>query len=354
MLLGIAIFAVWLVAIYLRIRSGNLPADSSGAQEAANRLLLHSFRDTFWAFVAPLRVLIYALPVSIALPVSMHIALSLSPNSPLPDRILGIAFTVITALAIGFLGGITNPRYSYVPMPLLAVLVGAVVAIAMGDQTDQFLPIRKFIRKCLNFCCFLFLGAVLVMTVAAFVMIRLIDPREHPSLAWPELIAAAVASSLLCIWALRQPSISRRAWALAALIVLLGIPFAQWKNAERMRYSGRAVGLQLRGDLKTDPHISTAALVRDFPQVFYYADISVETFGEHGLNKLLAAPGRRWILLNEDEYTKLLPQSARDRLDHITPLILARDRLYLAQYTNLPATLATPAPTGEGSDRGRY
>jgi 4-amino-4-deoxy-L-arabinose transferase-like glycosyltransferase len=336
LLLGIAIFAVWLVAVYLRIHRGNLSADSSGAQEAGERLFLHSLPDAVWAILVPFRVLIYALPISIALPLSVHIALSLAPNSLLPDRILAIAFTVLISLTIGIIGGITNPRYSYVPMPLLAVLAGAVIAIAMDDETDQFLPVRKFIRTSLNFCCLLFLATILLMTGAAFSMIRLIDPREHASVASPELIAVAVASSLLCIWALRQPSISHRGWALAALIVLLGVPFAQWKNAERMRYSGRAIGMELRADLGTDPHISTAALVRDFPQVFYYADVSVETFGEHGLSKLAAAPGQRWIVLNDDEYAKL-SKTASDRLSHITPLILARDTLYLAQYSN-PST----------------
>jgi 4-amino-4-deoxy-L-arabinose transferase-like glycosyltransferase len=335
--LGAAIFAAWLVPMILRIRSGHLPADSTGAQEAADRLLLHSFSDAFWAMLVPLRVLIYALPVSIALPLAMHVALSLSPTSQLADRILAIAFTIIATLTIGIVGGITNPRYSYVPMPLLAVLVGAVVAIARDDSTGQFLSTRQFIRKSLNVCCLIFLAVTLVMTVAAFLWIRLIDPREHASVSRPELIAAAAASLVLCVWALRQSAVSRRAWALAGLIVLLGVPFAQWKNAERMRYSGRAVGVELRADLGDDPHVSTAAVVRDFPQVFYYAGVDVDAFGEHGLSKLVAAPGQRWIVLNEDEYG-WLAKTAAGRLDHVTPLRLARDTLYLARYTNPLAT----------------
>jgi hypothetical protein len=104
-----------------------------------------------------------------------------------------------------------------------------------------------------------------------------------------------------------------------------------------MRYSGRAVGVELRADLGDDPHVSTAAVVRDFPQVFYYAGVDVDAFGEHGLSKLVAAPGQRWIVLNEDEYG-WLAKTAAGRLDHVTPLRLARDTLYLARYTNPLAT----------------
>ena len=222
-------------------------------------------------------------------------------------------------------------------MPLLAVLVGVVVAVAWEDNSDEFLSTRNFVIASSRFICLLMLATILVMTTAAFLWIHLIDPKEHASVSRSELIAAAAVSAIVCFYAVKQSDIIRRGWALAALVVLLGIPFAQWKNAERMRYSGRAVGIELRGYLGNDPRVSTAAVVRDLPQVFFYAGVNVDAFGEKGLDKLAAAPGRRWIVLNDIEFAKLI-KSAPGRLDHITPLHLAKDTLYLAQYSG-------PSPT---------
>ena len=122
------------------------------------------------------------------------------------------------------------------------------------------------------------------------------------------------------------------------------------KNAERTRFSGRAVGHELRADLGGDSHVAACAVVRDLPQVFYYAGVSVDAFGEHGLDALAAAPGERWIVIEDDEShheLKRLTRIAPGRFLKKIALQLADDTLYLIRLAPPPP----PASDGVGLHR---
>jgi hypothetical protein len=57
----------------------------------------------------------------------------------------------------------------------------------------------------------------------------------------------------------------------------------------------------------------------------------VSPFGEKGLNDLAAAPGARWVLLNQSEYDQL-SSTAAPALSRITPLHMVNDTVYLAWF----------------------
>ena len=88
--------------------------------EAKERMFVRSWPAVGMALLVPIRVLVYALPVS----VGMAIAIGLSKGSATRERVMAIVATIVGSLLIGVIAGTTNPRYSYVSLPLLAPLVG--------------------------------------------------------------------------------------------------------------------------------------------------------------------------------------------------------------------------------------
>ena len=325
---GVAMFLLWLGAVYLRVRMMHLSVDTSGAAEAENRLLIHlSAGQLGLALLAPLRVLVYALPVSLGLPAALAVAARLDAGDARGVRIRAVAGAVLLSLGIGILGGITNPRYSYVPLPLLAILLGAAAAVSFDTPGIDFAGFRQLLAGGARIVCLLWAGAVLLLGGVALRAIGKVD-------AGP-LVAAMVAAGVVGCWA-GVPigrSVAARGWAVAVLTVLLGVPLAMMKNAQRTRFSGRTVGLELRRVLGDEPQVSAAAVVRDLPQIFYYAGARVESFGEHGVAKLAAAPGPRWVLLEQDvpdhlEYSQMR-KIAPQRLGEEHRLEWAGETLYL-------------------------
>jgi 4-amino-4-deoxy-L-arabinose transferase-like glycosyltransferase len=349
-LIGIGIFAIWLTAVFHIARAQHLPIDSSGAQEAEERMLLRNPAALMQAIAVPFLVVLYALPIWVGLPVAFVVARRLPRDDSDRDRLLAITATFIASLLIGVIAGITNPRYSYVPMPLLAVLLTGSVAIAWDDERhSQLIGLRQFLSGGLAFCCALWFLAHGALTIGAFRLIARVDPREHASVS-PSVLIPAVAVSLVLatIGLFVVKTDARRAAIAAILIVLCGIPFAEMKNAERTRYSGRVIGAELRAVVGDEPRVSTAMVNRDLPQVFYYAGVSVEAFGEMRIDRLAAAPGERWVVLAEPEYLKLSKEKP-GRLQRVTPLHLPSDTLYVARYfgPDLPIPTTTTSAPGD-------
>ena len=76
LLVGFATFALWAVAAK---RHAGPAADHRGVQEALARLVLHRWRDVLPALVAPLTVLLYAVPVSLAVPFAVRLVTRPTP-----------------------------------------------------------------------------------------------------------------------------------------------------------------------------------------------------------------------------------------------------------------------------------
>jgi hypothetical protein len=203
--------------------------------------------------------------------------------------------------------------------------------------------IRAFLSRALATSCILWFLAHGALTIGAFRLIARVDPREHASVSPSVLIPAVAVSLVLATIGLFVVKTDARRGAIAAiLIVLCGIPFAEMKNAERTRYSGRVIGAELRAAVGDEPRVRTAMVNRDLPQVFYYAGVSVEAFGEMRIDRLAAAPGERWVVLAEPEYLKLSKEKP-GRLQRVTPLHLPSDTLYVARYFG--PDLPTPTTT---------
>ena len=73
LVVGFASFATWAVAAKTAVRRAGGVTDHRGVQEAAARLVLHRWRDVLPAAVAPLTVLAYAVPVSLAVVLAVRL-----------------------------------------------------------------------------------------------------------------------------------------------------------------------------------------------------------------------------------------------------------------------------------------
>jgi len=84
--------------------------------------------------------------------------------------------------------------------------------------------------------------------------------------------------------------------AAVLLLLLFAIPMAARKNAERQRKSAANGAVQLRAVIGNATRVSAAGLVRDLPELFYYAKVDVDSYSVTGLPELVAQRGRRRVL----------------------------------------------------------
>jgi hypothetical protein len=132
----------------------------------------------------------------------------------------------------------------------------------------------------------------------------------------------------------------RHAWgiALVVLTLLFAVPMAARKNAERRKKSAANVSAEIREVIGNATRVSAAGLVRDLPELFYYANVDVDNYGEFGLPQLAAAPGGHWVVLSQTDqypaYNTLLKSipGAFPRGAHRLHMPDPRDVIYVGWY----------------------
>jgi hypothetical protein len=382
LLAGFAIFAAYEVAAKLAVRHAGLHDDTGGQREAMQRMLIHRWRDVWPAVAAPFTVLVYAAPVSLAVPVAAVLARRAAPGSDRRRRIVAVLATVGGGLLLFVVAGNDNPRYEYVLLPLLGLAVGA-VAGAWGetglvggtaqsravlgpgpaqpaltardvglrphrtedgpaqrapkdpatprptaDRPTGLTPAdRQLVR--IGLACFAVLFVGLHLGATAKVL-----PSGEDRIG---LIAAAATTVAAAIawFALGRPVV------LAGVIVaLLAVPLGDRKNLERQRRSTLNVAAQLRAIVGGNP-VAVASENRDTPELFYYAGVPVEAFGERGLASLAAKPGKRWVVLGQNrmfrEYQTLIYDVPAAFPHGVTQLAMPKgDKIYVGLYDPPP------------------
>ena len=303
---GVAVFVTWAMAAKLAVRHAGAAADTRGVREALERLVLHRWRDVLPAVAAPVVVLAYAVPVSLAVPFAVWMAARPSappvfgfpvgvaghphPN-PLPGyresgpemgrRIIAVLATIAAGLLLFVVAGTGNPRYEYVVLPLLGMVVGGVAAgrdrLTAGERRVLYLG----------------LGGVALIWGGL--------QGGATALVWRAGVdhAALVGASLLSTAATLAWFRLGRPVALAGVVVvLLAVPLVDRKNLERQRRSTLGLAPQLRA-VVGGSGVSVASENWDVPELFHYAGVPVTSYGEGGLARLAAAPGGRWVVLSQ-------------------------------------------------------
>jgi hypothetical protein len=125
---------------------------------------------------------------------------------------------------------------------------------------------------------------------------------------------------------------------LVVLLLLLAVPMGERKNAERRRKSAKNPAVVLRAVIGNAPRVSAAGVVRDLPELFYYAGVDVDAYGEFGLPQLAAVRGGHWVVISENEkypaystIKKYIPGAFPRGITKL-PMPDPRDQIYVGWY----------------------
>jgi 4-amino-4-deoxy-L-arabinose transferase-like glycosyltransferase len=295
-LIGLAMFAAYVIAAKMAMQQAHIVADKTGWYEVIEKIFLGGWKKRLLALVMPVELLAFALPVSAVLPIAVMMIRRLPGDDVFRQRALAILGTLGAGLIIWMIEGNDNPRYEYVMLPLLAPVVGFVWA---GRAQ------RRGLAEVLLGACVLFCGGTLAIALKL--------PHEAPGRAG--VVGGLVLSVVVLVGMVFLNSVRlRRGKALAAeaaspvlgvgvvaLLLLFALPMAARKNAERIRKSAKAPAAKLREDIGDARVVLAAGVVRDLPELFYYAGVDVDAYGEFGLPQLAAVRGGHWVVLSENE-----------------------------------------------------
>lgn len=286
-LIGAGIFAAYVVAVKIQMHRQHIAPDQTGVYEVIEKSILHSWISRLISLGIPFALLAYALPVSLALPFAIALIRKMPAGDPQRCRALAILGTLAATAFIWILDGNDNPRYEYVMLPLLAPLVGYVWVNRNQDRPSRYFDLAL-----------LGAGALLCGGFAIF------WSQFPPSASLHRLMDVALTAclviyfSLVAVFLFSRPLGAKAASpVMVVLLLLVALPMAQRKNLQRQLKSAKNGSLQLRAIIGNSRRVSAAGLVKDLPELFYYAHVDVDSYSRSGLAKLAAARGGHWVVL---------------------------------------------------------
>ncbi len=320
--IGFAMFAAYIVAAKIAMQHQGIVADKTGWAEVIEKVFLHGWLARLKAFGVPFELLAFALPVSAALPFAVVAIHRLPVEDVSRPRALAILGTLGATLLIWLLDGNDNPRYEYVMLPLLAPLVGFV-----WSMRERFYS--SFSAVLLGVCV-LFCGGTVLVTV------KLLALPEHRLLI-AGMVLSAVLMMVMSVKLAAKAASPVGGWVVVVLLLLFSLPMAARKNAEKRRKSAANASATLRKAIGNAGEVSAAGVVRDLPELFYYAHVKVKSYGEFGLPQLAAERGGHWVVISENEkypaystIQKYIP-GALKRVQRL-PMPDPRDVIYVGWY----------------------
>jgi 4-amino-4-deoxy-L-arabinose transferase-like glycosyltransferase len=323
-LIGFAIFTSYIVAAKIAMHRAGIVADKTGWYEIIEKIFLHGWLSRLKALGLPFQLLIFSLPVSVVLPFAVMLIRRLPVDNSSRQRAIAILATLIATLLIWLIDGNDNPRYEYVMLPLLAPLVGFVWM--MHERMSA-----AFSRTLLGVC-------VLLCGADALVTLKLpAGIPEHLSvwvgMGLSVLVLIAVIARSLAAKAARQGGNG-----VVVLLLLFALPMAARKNTERRKKSAANASMALRYAIGSAKRVSAAGVVRDLPELFYYANVDVDSYGEFGLPKLAATARGHWVVISENEkypaystITKYIPGAFPRGVTRL-PMPTPTDVIYVGWY----------------------
>lgn len=321
-LLGLAAAGAWAAMAGWQVLGKDAETDLSGLDEVA-RNVTSAGLETLRSFSVPLEVLVYALPISLALPLALRRETISGIGEPSRQLVRGLAWTVILALLLGIAARITNPRYSFIVLPLLCPLAGAVaVAWARGWYSDAM---RLRLRQLMTI-------VTVAWTVTAVVIAALVM-RDRATFD-PAMIAAALLAIAIGAWSVRQwitIRVARACAGLAALLIVCSFAFAAYKNQQRREISSRDAGFKLRELIGDAPVVTSGMWVMNGPELFHYAGVDVD-YQREFLREPREFPSDRWIVFHSDEWANWSDRASELGLSHVAVLPTRKRNAILAWY----------------------
>lgn len=328
--LGSAMFFAFVVYVRIELSRRGLQPDLTGLQEAEQRLLIRSFSGLLKSVTLPLVLLGYGMPVSLALLLlPRRDALGQAPAS-VRDRAVALLGTVLIGLLVMMVAGQANPRYSY---PLLAAAAPAAGAIALAWSQGWLAPHWvRWLRGVL-----ILLALALPLWLVALVILTWRDSSHHAV-----LIPSAMVSLTLAIPAARwlaQDRYRRGLISLAVMLLLLAVGFAEFKNQDRRTRSTIAAAAVMRQVVPEGEPIITDGMLRESPEIFYYARRENVRHSPLGLSPR-PLPWTGWVFFGSDEW---LAWSHDPHLSRIAVLPTFGKPCAIAWYTAPGVTSSDPS-----------
>jgi 4-amino-4-deoxy-L-arabinose transferase-like glycosyltransferase len=324
LLVGFAAFAAYVIAAKVELRKLNIPPDPTGWYEVVEKIFLHGWKSRLTALLTPFALLIFALPASLALPFSVLIIRKMAADDVRRTRAMALLGTLGVAALIWVVEGNDNPRYEYVMLPLLAPLVG----FAWTNWSRREVGFHQIE---LGLC-------ALFSAVSLVIAFKLSRVQSDGILIGVATISILITGALAAAFASRQTLAAKAAGPVVVVLLLLfAFPMAARKNAERQRKSAKNPAAQLRSIIGNSPRVSAAGVVRDLPELFYYAGVDVDSYGEFGLPRLVQHRGH-WVVISQGEkypaYTTILKYIPKAFPRGIAKLNMPdpRDQIYVGWY----------------------
>jgi 4-amino-4-deoxy-L-arabinose transferase-like glycosyltransferase len=310
--IGAIIFGAWALAAYRVLGGGLASGAPNGVDELLRQLGRSDVSHVLDALAVPFTLLLYALPITVAIPFALSKATLADVDPEGSVRIRALVWTIIVALAIGVLARTHNPRYAYVVLPLVAPLAGVVgqawLRGAYGRIGHHVIGLSIVIGT--------------VGLVGMSVAFAILASRHGTAL---DVAAAAGAASSIV--------------AGIATFVLL----------HRQRRGATApleAAAMLRDAVGPGERVIVGDWVMTAPQLFHYAGVEVD-YRPGRLGKVHQLPEDRWILFQEHEWRRWR-KSMGERFDPVIPLPVRNHRPVLARVG-----AASDAPARPSKEKAR-
>jgi 4-amino-4-deoxy-L-arabinose transferase-like glycosyltransferase len=328
LIIGAAIFAIYAFATYRYIHSHHMAADLTGVQEGTEDLHPHDWTVSraIGIFMLPLIMFAYALPVSLALPLSFLREVRDGHGREGRARMQALALTILLAWAVCFVSGMHLPRYAYVTLPLLCPLAGAVAASApqLGPAMRRLFAVIAG-------------ASALILALVVFALTAMLWRHSHirPLLIITAIIALPIGVAVFRALYGDHPS-WRALYALPIILLCLSLNSAYLVHYDRLRRSSLDQGLMIRNITGPDAQLFTCAMVLDQPELFYYAGLPTHAFDGDNLDWHDIQSGS-WVVLEPQELD-IWQREVPNRLKRIIPFVANKNPGDLVWYADESAT----------------
>jgi 4-amino-4-deoxy-L-arabinose transferase-like glycosyltransferase len=312
--LGLIPIAIYGIAVAAEFHAQHTSPDTAGIVEVFQNLVEDRIKNIPDSFRLGPHLFLFSQPVSLLALFALHPALIKrgrnSPNWSEADRLLlrGLLGAILVSFLASEAWGLVHERYSYVWLPLICPVVGAVAAAWKREAFPMLY--QRLISEATAY-------AAAVLTIGVIVLAVLCQIRHAPML--PLIWAAVPLALVVGFIALKGLEINRMSlvgWGFVGLVFLASLVFAPIGVVDRYRRSTLFGAHVLSQKFPPGTTITTGDLVFEKPELFYYAGLNVESYPYQFLDPM-DFPDSRWVLFLPSEFVRW-QREAPDRIGDFT------------------------------------
>lgn len=312
LLLGVLMFGAWAVAALLYVRAH--PVDlalGSTLRDVSGGMFVLSVKDLLDVVTRPVVLLAAGLPASLGLVFVHWRPFTGCLDEERRKRMRTLGGTVYAALVIILLAGVSNLRYTYQVLPVLAPMAGLVLAVWSEGGCPG--SVNRLVRAVLRVFAVALAAAIAGVAAAGFVK----GDFGWKYLPWAVVGAACGAAALRALARGQMAGAGRFG---VALLCAAATGFGFVKNAERARRSAFEAALVLRDAVGSGTRVHAAKMVRTHPELFYYAEVEVVPLVPYGHDLApTLEPEVEYLVLHATEWESYgaVPQGAYELVTNL-------------------------------------